>query len=144
RVASFRLKVSRTRIRASAWARRFCYRWKAVAKWRAGFRGTACPDLRATQGPEEEVGSLARPCALFAPNFGPRFFNLGGPLGGISRRPDSSTFPSHLWPSVFLRLASNLAARSSSDAGGAFGAAGSSEAGGDDGGGRPALCCASR
>src|SRR5438105_15820618 len=32
----------------------------------------ACPDLRATQGPEEEVGSLARVCARFVPNFGPR------------------------------------------------------------------------
>ena len=31
----------------------------------------ACPDLRATQGPEEEVGSLARACARFVPNFGP-------------------------------------------------------------------------
>jgi hypothetical protein len=31
----------------------------------------ACPDLRATEGPEEKVGSLARVCARFAPNFGP-------------------------------------------------------------------------
>src|SRR5437879_12207425 len=33
----------------------------------------ACPDLRASQGPEEEVGSLARACARFPPNFGPRY-----------------------------------------------------------------------
>ena len=51
----------------------------------------ACPDLRATQGPEEKVGSLARACARFVPNFGPKAgrkdqfgpktgrFNLGGP-----------------------------------------------------------------
>ena len=32
----------------------------------------ACPDLRATQGPEEEVESLARACARFVPNFGPK------------------------------------------------------------------------
>ena len=51
----------------------------------------ACPDLRATQGPEEEVGSLERACARFVPNFGPKAgrkwtirkktgrFNPGGP-----------------------------------------------------------------
>ena len=32
----------------------------------------ARPDLRATQGPDEEVGSLARACARFVPNFGPK------------------------------------------------------------------------
>jgi len=32
----------------------------------------ACPDLRATQGPEKEVGSLARAYARFVPNFGPK------------------------------------------------------------------------
>src|SRR2546425_8295647 len=34
--------------------------------------GMACPDLRATEGPEEKVGSESRACARFAPNFGPR------------------------------------------------------------------------
>ena len=65
--------------------------WPPSAAWR--------PFLRATQGPEEEVGNLARACARFAPNFGPRAgqkwiiraktgrFNLAGPLGGISRGP---------------------------------------------------------
>src|SRR5437660_12289587 len=32
----------------------------------------ACPDLRATQGPEGKVGSLARAYARFVPNFGPQ------------------------------------------------------------------------
>src|SRR6267378_6198379 len=64
--------------------------------------GMACPDLRrATQGPEEEeVGSLARAYARFAPNFAPGLVGNGAiraengprttseaPLSGISRRP---------------------------------------------------------
>src|SRR4030081_3570939 len=40
-------------------------------------RGSACPELRATQGAEEEVGSLARAYARFAPNFGPELVGNG-------------------------------------------------------------------
>jgi hypothetical protein len=46
---------------------------QAVAQWRAA--GMASRELRATQGSEEEVGSLTRAYARFAPNFGP------GPVG---------------------------------------------------------------
>src|SRR5207302_6988670 len=52
-----------------------------------------------------KVGNLARACARFVPNFGPEAgrkwtirkktgrFNVGGPLGGISRRPLGHGFP---------------------------------------------------
>ena len=44
--------------------------------------GSFSPELRATQGPEEEeVGSLARAYARFAPNFGP------GPVGNFAAAP---------------------------------------------------------
>jgi hypothetical protein len=48
-------------------------------------RGSACPELRATQGPEEEeeVGILARAYARFAPNFGP------GPVGNGAIRAEN-------------------------------------------------------
>jgi hypothetical protein len=37
----------------------------------------ASRELRATEGAEEEVGSLERVCARFAPNFGPRAGHQG-------------------------------------------------------------------
>src|SRR6266853_1291046 len=46
-------------------------------------RGMASRELRATQGPEEEVGSLERACARFAPNLG---LGLAGGRSG-SRTP---------------------------------------------------------
>src|SRR5438270_4333643 len=43
---------------------------QAVAKWRAGFRVSLVRTPAPPRSRREEVGSLARACARFAPNFG--------------------------------------------------------------------------
>src|SRR5438270_11247879 len=43
---------------------------QAVAKWRAGFRVSLVRTPAPPRSRREEVGSLARVCARFAPNFG--------------------------------------------------------------------------
>jgi hypothetical protein len=59
---------------------------------RMATRGSACRELRATQG-EEEVGSLERVCARFAPNFGPGAGHQGwGLCLGPQHRPESGGF----------------------------------------------------